>query len=145
MYVTPSPCPAVELVAWLGIAHRCFDTYPGSLFKFKFTFYFAKVLQARRAADQQACFTESFNDPIIVMARFRLCSQTAPRASQRKPHQALNAPIHREKILPCAPILLACYCMGKPSSMNNVRSFSAVHVRADHIESITKCTIMKCT
>ena len=49
MYVTPCPCPAVELVAWPGFAHLCFDTYPESLFKskFKITSYVAKILQER--------------------------------------------------------------------------------------------------
>ena len=52
-----------------------------------------KSVEARRVADQQACSNESFNDLIMVMARFMLCSPTAPRALQRKRREAVNAPV----------------------------------------------------
>jgi hypothetical protein len=98
-------------------------------------------MEARRVADQQACFTESLNNLIMVMARFRLSSQTVPRASQRKQHQALKALVPLQGENP--PLYTRLTALGKPLSMNNVRSFVAIHVGADHVESFTKCTIMK--
>ena len=124
--------PSVALTSTQGPCSSSSSGPPFTLPKF------CKGVAARRAADQQDCFTENLNHLIMTMALFRLSDQTVPRASQRKRHHALNAPVPSQEENP--PLY---YCMGKPSSMNNVRSFVAIHVCIDHIESIIECTIMK--